>query len=233
MNIVVINFSGNVGKSTISKYLLQPRIENTKIIPVENINFDGSKIKSITGKQFSNVHEMCLILDNAIIDVGASTAIDFINQMKKYEGSHEDFDCFIVPVVCNEKQQRDTISTIQTLSSIGVPSEKIKIIFNMVEDDEDFESIFSAIYEFYQNEKLFQFDEKIRLYKNEIFDILKKENIKLSSLVDDNTDYKELIKGSTEKDKQLEYAKKIGIRRLATGVHREMNKIFDLLFSKQ
>ena len=51
--IVVTNFSGNAGKSTISRHLLAPRMNNATVIPVESINSDGSDDVAIKGRQFA------------------------------------------------------------------------------------------------------------------------------------------------------------------------------------
>ena len=40
MKVAVINFSGNVGKSTIARHLLTPRIEGAELISIESINAD-------------------------------------------------------------------------------------------------------------------------------------------------------------------------------------------------
>ena len=40
MKICVLNFSGNVGKSTIAAHLLQPRL-NAQVFSVESLNFDA------------------------------------------------------------------------------------------------------------------------------------------------------------------------------------------------
>ena len=34
MKVSVINFSGNVGKSTVARHLLSPRLNNATVIPV-------------------------------------------------------------------------------------------------------------------------------------------------------------------------------------------------------
>ena len=41
MTIVLLNLSGNVGKSTLAKHLLKPRIPSARIYPVETINTDA------------------------------------------------------------------------------------------------------------------------------------------------------------------------------------------------
>ncbi len=38
MKIAVINFSGNVGKSTVARHLLMPRVEGADLISVESLN---------------------------------------------------------------------------------------------------------------------------------------------------------------------------------------------------
>lgn len=43
MKIIVINFSGNVGKSIVAQHLLKPRMEDSTIIAVESINSDGTQ----------------------------------------------------------------------------------------------------------------------------------------------------------------------------------------------
>ena len=40
MKVAVINFSGNVGKTTIARHLLAPRIPDADFIAVESINAD-------------------------------------------------------------------------------------------------------------------------------------------------------------------------------------------------
>ena len=57
--------------------------------------------------------------------------------MRKYRGSHEDFDYFVIPTVPALKQQQDTIATLAELARIGIPASKLRIVFNQVEDGAD------------------------------------------------------------------------------------------------
>lgn len=41
--VAVINFSGNVGKTTVARHLLAPRIDGAKVVAVESINADDAK----------------------------------------------------------------------------------------------------------------------------------------------------------------------------------------------
>lgn len=62
--------------------------------------------------------------------------------MRRYRGSHEDFDCFVVPTVPALKQQQDTIATLVDLSRLGLPASKIRLVFNMVESVLQFKTTF-------------------------------------------------------------------------------------------
>nr|WP_014343781.1 hypothetical protein [Aliivibrio fischeri]AEY78179.1 hypothetical protein [Aliivibrio fischeri] len=80
MKIAVINFSGNVGKSVISQHLLQPRMNDAKIIAVESINSDGTNNETIKGKEFADIMESISEMDDVIVDIGASNVEDFMKK---------------------------------------------------------------------------------------------------------------------------------------------------------
>jgi hypothetical protein len=110
MKIAVINFSGNVGKSTIARHLLLPRIPGADLIPIESLNADEGQGQALRGRQFGELQEYVQTVDNVVVDIGASNVEELMAQMQRYRGSHEDFDGFVVPTVPALKQQQDTIS---------------------------------------------------------------------------------------------------------------------------
>ena len=61
MKIAVINFSGNVGKTTVARHLLLPRIEGAELITVESINADDGHgqllSQTLRGRQFGELQE--------------------------------------------------------------------------------------------------------------------------------------------------------------------------------
>ena len=140
MKIAVMNFSGNVGKTTISAHLLKPRMPDARIYSVESINSgadaSGVEVEKLRGKKFGSMIDAIMLLDEAIIDVGASNVEDFMKMMQQYDGSHEEIDIFIVPTVKEKKVQEDTVNTIRALRAIGVPSNKIRVVFNKLDVDE-------------------------------------------------------------------------------------------------
>ncbi|MCH8622953.1 StbB family protein [Undibacterium sp. TS12] len=229
MKIAVINFSGNVGKSTVAQHLLSPRLHNANVIPVESINSDGNDAEAIRGKQFGDLIEALAIMDDAVIDIGASNVEDFVNQMKQYRGSHEDFDFFVVPTVSKHKQQRDTISTIEALAEIGVPAKKIRLVFNMVELDEQPERIFSGLFEYHASAKTFTLKPDAVIHVNDIYGKLKGSEQTIADILNDPADLKEQLKAAKDSDEKLRISRLIGIKRLAAGVTEELDAVYKTL----
>ena len=230
MKVAVINFSGNVGKSTIARHLLASRMSNAPVIPVESINSDGTQDETIKGKQFGELQEALILMDDAVVDVGASNVEDFVNLMKQYKGSHEDFDYFVVPTVPKSKQMRDTISTIDALSDIGIPAKKIRMIFNMVELDETPEREFSGLFEYHNAEKKFTLRTDAVIHVNDIYAKVNGSGKSILDILKDKTDYREKIKTAESSNDKLQYAQMVGIKRLAAGVTEELDAVFSTLF---
>ena len=149
MKVAVISYSGNVGKTTVAAHLLAPRIPVAKIHAVETVNETatemGLEVDQLRGEKFVTLYKELLASSDAIVDVGASSAEEFIARMVKVEGSHLEIDYFVVPTIPGGKEQRDTVRTIQALSEVGVEAERIRVLFNRVRSDdvkEEFAPIF-------------------------------------------------------------------------------------------
>ena len=229
MKVAVINFSGNVGKSTVARHLLAPRLNNAEVIPVESINSDGTDETAIRGKQFGELQEYLQTLDDAVIDIGASNVEDFVKLMKQYKGSHEDFDFFVVPTVPATKQQRDTISTVEALANLGVPAKKIRLLFNMVDLEESPERIFSGLFEYQRESKSFTLKPEAVIHVNDIYGKLKGSKTGIREILADVTDYKERILTAKDADEKLHFAQMLSIKRLAAGVSEELDAVFKAL----
>jgi hypothetical protein len=194
MKLAVLNFSGNVGKTTVAANLLKPRMRDAPIYAIESLNndtgVDGVGFEKMRARHYGELQERLMMLDSAIVDVGASNVEEFLKLMQQYYGSHEEFDCFIVPVVKEKKQMADTVNTIRVLSSIGVPRQKIRVVFNMVEMDDVIEDEFAPLFGLAELEKSFTLNPKAVIYANEVFDKLNDIGKSLVEVAADATDYR-------------------------------------------
>lgn len=229
MKIAVINFSGNVGKTTVARHLLLPRIEGAELIAVESLNADDGQGQALRGRQFGELQEYLQTVDNVVVDIGASNVEDLLALMRKYHGSHEDFDCFVVPTVPALKQQQDTIATLAELAQLGVSASRLRLVFNMVEDGGDVVQAFDTLLAFIAEHAIALANPDCRMGANEIYERIKGSGMDLAALARDQTDYKALIVKAKGTPDKLALAQKLATRRLATGVVPELDACFAAL----
>lgn len=224
--IAVVNFSGNVGKSTLSRHLLAPMLGNCTVVSVETINADSASDDLIKGTQFGQLQEDMLAQDSLVVDVGSSNIEEFLKLMRRYEGSHEDFDLYVVPCVPTPKQQKDTMSCILELAALGIPAEKIRIVFNQIPETDNPETVFAALMQFVEAEKKALANPAWTVYESELYSKIGGQSKSLAELADDTTDYKALIAAATLSAEKLELAGRLSVKRLSQGVRRNMVNVF-------
>ncbi len=227
MKIAVLNFSGNVGKSTLARHLLSPRMPNAGLVAVETINADSASDNRIRGADFGKLQRDLQLENDAIVDVGASNVEQFMALMRQYHESHEDFDLYLVPTVPVPKQQRDTTECIVELAELGVPAHKIFVVFNLVEPGLDVEATFEPIFNFVDAMHLCMADPQAVIYKNDVFGLIRNSGDSLSDVVNDTTDFKSAIKNATDPAEKMALAEKLSIRRLAVGVNQNLDAVFE------
>lgn len=236
MKIAVLSPVGKVGKSTICAHLLSPRMGDAPIFAVETQNETVSALgleveNKFKGDEFRKLFMKLAILDDAIIDIGASNVEDMIKKMLSMgEESHEEIDCFVVPVVPGSVEQRETIRFVKMLSEMGIAPEKIRIIFNKV--DEDVQDEFPAILGFAKMEKKCIANPKSAIFVAETFDLLSNKKLNVAGILADETDYKSLMRDTnlTEKER-FHYQEMYTIRSFAKGAKRNLDAAFEALFS--
>lgn len=229
MKIAVISFSGNVGKTTVARHLLLPRIPGAELIVVESINADGGEAQALRGRQFGQLQEYLQTVGSAVVDIGASNVEELLEHMGRYRGSHEDFDYFVVPTVPPVKQQQDTIATLVELSRLGVAPTRLKVVYNMAEAGTPVEQSFYLVLAFLAEQPLAAVDTACRLSSNEIYSRLRGDSADIAALLRDDTDYKALIAKAAHTDEKLALAQKLATRRLASGVLPELDACFAAL----
>lgn len=232
---MVFNKSGNLGKSTLTQYGFKPRMNNAVVIPMETINSHdhGGDVDNIKGSQLGEVLQALALLDNAIVDVGSSNASALLTMLNQYEGAHENFDYFIVPVVPKTKQIRDTISTIEALSEIGVPANKIRLIFNMIEDvDTNLKKEFAPLIEYHRQEGRFVLNYDAVVYQQDFFIQVANTGETVESILADTTDYGALLKAATDDKERVTIAKRRALGYLAKSVKRNLDNAVAATFAE-
>ncbi len=134
--IAVLNLSGNVGKTTLAKNLLAANLPAAKVISVESVNnndalqVDSIQVEELKASQFKQIYHSLMFEDDVILDVGASNVAQFMEELTKFRSAIGELDLIVIPTVPAEKQQKDTIATIEWLHKLGVPANRIRVVFN-------------------------------------------------------------------------------------------------------
>lgn len=194
--IVIVNFSGNTGKTTLARHLLMPAMApGAQLIRVESTNSSGGSIAhmEVSGEEFESVAQELFDANNDIVvDIGASN-VEFVRAALRRLGLvHNDVELWLIPCVPGSpKMGRDTVATIDELLSVGVDPRKICVVKNKVLDVKNMNFEFAALIAFANsrgvpvvNAPVLQFD----LYPG--LDNVVGETI--DSLVADKTDYRTL-----------------------------------------
>jgi hypothetical protein len=233
MKLAVINFSGNVGKTTVARHLLAPRIPGCQLVSVESINADGvdDGVQPVTirGRQFAQLQEFLQGVDDVVVDIGASNVEDLLRLMRRYRDSQEDFDAFVVPTVPARKQQQDTVATLAELARLGVPAARLRLVFNQVDDDSPVEHAFETLLAYCAASGVVQPHPAARMSYNEVYARIRGAGRSLAELALDSTDYKAEIARAVSASDKLALAQMLATQRLARGVVPELDACFTAL----
>lgn len=229
MKLAVISFSGNVGKSTVARHLLAPRLPGARVIAIESINALEGQAQSMRGFQFGELQEYLQSVDDVVVDIGASNVEELMRLMHLYQDSHEEFDCFIVPTVPPPKQQQDTIATLVDLHAVGVTPDRIQLVFNMVDDREPLERSFRILLAFLEEQPIALANTSCRLGVNEIYARIRGIGADLAEIARDGTDYKRLIARATDRTEKMALGQRLATRRLARGVVVQLDACYAAL----
>lgn len=234
MKIAIVSMVGNIGKSTIAANMLLPRLNNPKFFSIETINsgaeMDGVEVEKMKGKNFGELTDELMRLDSAIVDVGATNFADFMKLMQQFSGSQEEFDYFIIPVVKDEKCQRDTVKTLRQLKALGVEKKRIRVVFNQVDIDDEIEDDFAPIFGLCESEKCATVNKRAVVYKNEVFERIKSAGIPLGEISKNEIDYRAKLREAKTEDEKDAAIEMIQLKRLAVSANANLDDAFSALF---
>lgn len=234
MKVAVLNYSGSVGKTVIASHLLAPRIADAQIIAVESTNESaadlGLTVEQLRGEQFGRLFRKLLMASAAIVDVGASNIEDFLAELVKYDQAHQEIDYYVLPVVSTGKAQRETIKTIQALAAIGVPAERVRLVFNRV--DADVIDEFAAMFGYAGQAGGFMANPEVAVFENEVFDLLANRRTTIKEVLADDNDYRQQLREADRADTALisRLSDMHALQSLARPVDRQLDRAFDALF---
>lgn len=195
MKFIVMNNSGNVGKSFIAREVLYANMEEPrKIFDFESYNTPNSVFKALnaeiyTGKNFKEMLTQAAFIENAVLDVGSSNILDFLEAMRKYAREMLSYDYFIVPTVLDDKQDTDACKILEILSRFRL-QEKTRIIFNR----------YNALYHDINKSKVkmtaedlgFAVDSRLTICENTTVNELSTARLTLDEILNDDRDFKSM-----------------------------------------
>lgn len=234
MKIATCNYSGSVGKTVVASHLFAPRMPGAEIIAVESTNESaadlGLDVEQMRGEHFGRLFRKLLMAESAIVDVGASNIEDFLAELVKYDQAHLEIEYYVLPVVASGKAQRETIKTIQALAQMGVPPERVRVLFNRV--DADVQEEFAALFGYARQTGGFVANPEAVIFENEVFDLLANQRTTIQEILADPTDYRQLLREADRSDTQrTTYLSDMhALQSLARPVDRQLDRAFTALF---
>ena len=235
MKVVVINFSGNVGKSTIAAHMLAPRMGEPRIFSIESLNVDaadeGVDVERIRGTRFVDLVDEVMREDSAIVDVGASNAEAFMKGMRALKGAHDEFDYFVVPTVSTTKQIGDTKNTIVALNEVGVRRNRIRVLFNRIEEEADLMRDFAVLFQAAEQERLCVAAREAAVEANEVFERLRTAGISLAQICADETPWRARFRDATTEDARSHAMSMLTLKRLSGSAKDNLDNAFGALFA--
>ena len=138
--VAVINKSGNIGKTTVSRVLLKMRMPNAELISIEDLNADGQEDKNgqmVQASKFKQVYQALMYSPSVILDIGSSNLKETMQLMRQSEGSHDEIDYFLVPVVediVTVKQLIERLKNEDALVLVPYELEDVKLLKDVLQE---------------------------------------------------------------------------------------------------
>lgn len=232
MKIAVLNYSGNVGKTTLARDMLYYNLQDYDLVTIESVNSDGKEKVVIRGEDGDKIYTELLVTDDLILDIGSSNLESYLKNSEVETELISSIDLFVLPVTPEKKQQADTLKTVHDIVALGA-SNNIAVVFNAIDDKTDVEEVFSDLISALKKLKVNANPANV-IFRHDLYS----RGQQLSEMFTDD-DYKALIleaKQSGDDDLAREYAIKHvqqkKVHRLAETYARVFENLMELVEDK-
>ena len=232
MKIALCSLGGSVGKTTIAAHMLHPRMPGAKIFAVDTTNMTavnfGIEADAYSGDEFAKLYKS-IVRSNGdlIIDVGGSKeGKEFLTGMEWIEG-HDEIDVFLIPSMPDDKAQKAAVDTINILLNQGVDKSKIKVVFNGVKKStvDEFDYLLGAL-----TVKGIHYTLDATIFTNAAYDILSARGRSLSSMLNDSTDYKKIVRTTDDENELLIASDLMIAKQYAAKINGNLECVFQAIF---
>jgi hypothetical protein len=229
MKIAVINFSGNTGKSMLTKNMLIPLLSGAKRISIEDLNDPGGRSDAtITASMFPSLAAELNAFEedkHFVLDIGASSAKEMVAHFTRLATTRSDIDLWLVPVTPVSKQCADTINTVQKLIDIGVEPQRIVVVPNNITDLSQFELDFKRLGMAAAEMGFRLCDQGVP--SSRIYDMTRSAEESLFDIAADATDYREKLRRKGERASAQDIGRRIVVRDMARDACTHLRSVFD------
>lgn len=231
MRIVILSGSGNVGKTVVAEHLVAPRLKDALLISfggLPDLNLSGQWLhRDVVTEVFADLLEY----ERCIVDVAGGATPSLLAGIHRFASIHESIDYFVIPVTSSGKVQLETIALLERLSNVGIDAGRVLVLFNRV--DTNVEEEFGVLIKHVNAHGGAAVRLKAAIFENELFDILAEEYLTVQQVMDDETDYKTLLREQKEADASLrdDWSNRYAIKCLTKHVKRNLDDCYAALFS--
>jgi hypothetical protein len=246
LRIAIINISGNTGKTTVAMHGVDNALPDAEIICVESLNeipkIDGQNLTTLKAEEADKLFEKMLISrnrENLIADIGSSVVEQLLARMVEYDEVHEEFDLILIPVTPENKQQIDTIKTVELLINYGINPDKIRIVFNRAPKSQDYRDVFLPVIKYLEEKGYERMDVGAVIWETDFFDKLNRKGLSLNALLAEDYDAYDAILDSPDPEisdeDRLSAAKRMKdiqrARRLKTHIDEVFGRILEGVYA--
>ena len=234
LKVVVFSRTGSVGKTILASNFLLPRMKNPRFLSMDDMNSTAAQFNietdGLDGSGFQDIISSVFVDDNVLIDVGQSCARFFLEGLKSYVGSSEEFDFFIVPFTPVKRHVQEAADSIESLLHAGVDPKKIIPIANQIPTFFRFDELseFGA----YCESRGVQFNADWHVKHHNTLEGFVKHNVSIEATLQDKTDYKEKIKALQKSKKAADlnlmqdYIQKRSLQMVAKSISGEFDELW-------